>query len=62
MTDLGLPCDECGGPTYMPCHVEGIPTTCMECATRRSDELAELDEQQHQEEMRQLEEKELEND
>lgn len=49
--DNGLPCDECGGPTYMHCHVDGIPTTCRECDERRAWE----DEQRHQDEMAELE-------
>lgn len=34
----GLPCEECGRPTYMHCHVDGVPTTCRDCDERRTDE------------------------
>lgn len=54
--DNGLPCDECGGPTYMHCHVDGVPTICRDCENLR----AEMEEAQHQEEMRELESREIE--
>jgi len=40
----------------MHCHVEGVPTICMDCENRRAEE----EEAQHQEEMRQLEEQAME--
>lgn len=54
--DNGLPCDECGGPTYMHQHVDGVPTTCRECDQWRE----EMERQQHEEEQRALENQAME--
>jgi hypothetical protein len=43
--DYGLPCDVCGGPTYMHCHVDGVPTTCRDCDDQAREE-AEMEARQ----------------
>lgn len=58
--DNGLPCDDCGGPTYMHCHLNDVPTLCRDCAAEWDNRRAELEEVQHQEEMRELERMEME--
>lgn len=54
--DSGLPCDDCGDPTFMHCHVDGVPTTCRECDMCREEWEAERQE----DERRQLEDRAIE--